>query len=242
MPAETQPSKASQPVLVMSEPTSAPGYLLDNDQADFDAFLRYLEPKLSKRTVSDYGQNLKLWRKLLNGDLSPDNIQKSLETFDYARAIHMRTCLFNYGQYRLTLNDPTIATQLAKTQYDPQPPAEEKDKKIISEKEAAMYHTAAQKLCEEKKRVGIWIELCLLGVKPGQIATIKILNKSTIQDDKKKIKIPDWLQTAMATISERQWRLNRKTIHKEVAQYETFPSLLNTATRYRNGLDSLHES
>lgn len=247
MPAETQPIKASQAVPVMSEPTSAPGYLasgylIDNDQADIDAFLVYLEPKLSKRTISDYSQNLKLWRKLLNGDLSPDNIQKSLETFDYARAIHMRTCLFNYGQYRLTVNDPTIATQLAKTQYDPQPPADEKDKKIISEKEAEIYHTIAQKLCAEGKRAGILIELCLLGVKPGQIASIKILNKSTIQDDKRKIKIPEWLHTAMATISERQWRLNRKTIHKEVAQYETFPSLLNTATRYRNGLDSLHES
>lgn len=241
MPAEPPPIKASQTVLVMSEPTSAPGYLIDNDQADFDAFLTYLEPKLSKRTLADYGQNLKLWRKLLNGDLSPDNIQKSLESFDYARAIHMRTCLFNYGQFRLTLNDTTIATNLARMQYDPQPPADEKDKKIISEKEAEMYHTAAKKLCEEKKRAGIWIELCLLGVKPGQIASIKILNKSTIQDDKKKIKIPEWLQAAIATIPEKQWRLNRKTIHKEVAQYETSPSLLNTATRYRRGLDSLGE-
>lgn len=240
-PAKVLPIKENQVEIVSSERTILSGYLTNNDQADFDAFLTYLEPKLSKRTIGDYGQNLKLWRKLLNGDLAPDNILKSLESFDYARAIHMRTGLFTYGQYRLTLNDPMIATNLAKTQYDPQPPADEKDKKIISEKEAEMYHTAAQKLCEEGKRAGIWIELCLLGVKPGQIASITILNKSTIQDDKKKIKIPEWLQTAIATIPEKQWRLNRKTIHKEVAQYETSPSLLNTATRYRSGLDSLRE-
>jgi len=77
----------------------------------------------------------------------------------------------------------------------------------------------------------------LLGVKPSQIEKLQLLNKSTVQNDKKKIKISEWLSKALNAIPEAEWRLGRKTIHKEVSGYETTPTLLNSAARSGSNLD-----
>jgi len=229
--AEPEPPKfqpePEHPALIPTTAISL-SYLADDDQSDFDAFLTYLEPRLSKRSIADYGQDLKALKRHLNGDISEASIQKVLKSFEYHRAMRLKATLFNYGQYRLTQGDPFIATITARLTFQPEEP-KETEKKTLSPKEIEMYHQIARRLCEEKKREGIWIELLLLGVKPSKIEGVKILNKSTVQDEKKKVKIPDWLHRAFTVIPEQQWRLGRKTIHKEVSHYEITPALLNTA-------------
>ena len=222
-------------------------YLIKNDASDFSGYLHFLEATgKTRRTRSEYGIDLRQWGRKLEGEISIAKINSILKSFGTEnkpyRAIRMRNVLKSYATYRNFHGDSKLLIVLTTSLslYNPVIPRKKKREKPtdnLSEKEREIYWDLAKDLAKDGKREGIWIGLLLVGISPAAIQEAKFINKSTLPHQlwgkEKEAKIEKWLYDACQSIPEENWRLGRRTIHKEVAKYEVSPRALNNFARSR---------
>lgn len=243
LPKEEEPDQEEEPYL--------PCYLVDGTGEDYTNFLEHLKQEgKTKGTQAEYGVNLRHWRvalnKLSNGhsQLSIEHLNDILQSVSSVKALRMKYSLSAYAKYRRKQGDPRLFALLTEHAEDIFTPSRAVDPKQerhpndrLTKEEMDSYEDLGRYLCQKGRREGIWVSLCLLGVKPCEVKELAFPNKSSVgfmrRGKPRVIKIPHWLYKAMQAIPEEKWRLNRRVIYRDVSALGANPNVLNAAARAR---------
>lgn len=227
-----------------------PCYLIDGDDNDYAVFCEHLRASGKARgTQHEYSVVLRRWRKAFeaqrNGhmpDLSVDLLNRIFAGQKDSVALQMKYTLSAYAHYRQHIGDPRLLYLLTVHKSELHAPTPKTVKRPtrkstdnLSEAEAQNYEDLGRYLIKQDKREGIWLLLCLWGVKPSEIKEIEFPNKSNIGfvrgNQVVKIPVPKWFMDACLTFP--NWRLNRQNIHKGLMTLEVAPRVLNAVAKRR---------
>lgn len=226
-------------------PAFAPYLTADNGAGDTDLgmYLHYLKSSgKTKKTITEYGIDLRLWKTHLHGELTIEQINTVLKAFNAWRSQRMKYVLNSYAKYRNFHGDQKLLILLSTAIALHKPKIIHSDRKPtdrLNRKEAETYRAQAQVLCKDGKRHGIWIALLLLGVPSGSLYAIELINKSTVRFLRRgqtiEAKIGKWLYDAMTTIPEDQWRVKRHWLQQELkTKYQVTGRALNSGRKLLN--------
>lgn len=209
-------------------------YIEDDNLDDLDLFLLWLKDEgRSSRYIYETKLNLRKWKAALDGQIdNPVQIQRTINE-NPARARLLFSALKKYGKYRNLMGDPRLLIVLAAADFTF--PAYKPNPKTLSRNEIRMIRSTARDLCLEADRVGIWMGLSMIGIKPSEVKGLEYSSngKSAVKIQRGgrmvKLDAPDWLTRAMHNIPDESWRLGRHSIHRGVLEYGT-----NSQTIYRS--------
>ncbi|MEE4357090.1 MAG: hypothetical protein V2I97_11530 [Desulfococcaceae bacterium] len=234
------PGSLSEPVFHL--PAKFPAsFLVENLTSDLGGFLDFLKNgKYSRETLACYSLDIRLWNQKLEGCLSAEKIKDILHLFKSpTRRSRMLSALKTYGKYRLLYGDHRV-TVILSTSHDIKNTIQSpKPKKILPKEITQTYLLQAENLCRTGDRTGIWMALCLYGFKPSEFPRIKLIETSGNRMNQLEVRrrggnihniaVPAWLYKAVSELPKKKVGADRRTIHKGLRCYGTFPTQLYNA-------------
>lgn len=237
----TEPDPIPEPATYL--PAKFPeSYLVEGLASDLGGFLDFLKnSNCSKETMACYSLDIRFWHQEIKGDLNPEKIKDILHRIkSSARRNRMLTALKTYGKYRLIFGDHRIIMILSTSLDIRKIKQTAKPKETLPKEMTELYKLQAENLCRAGDRTGVWMALCLYGFKPSEFPRIKLVETSGSRMNRLEIvrsgnklhtaSIPAWLfRSLSADLPRKKWGADRRTVHKGLQQYGTYPRQLYNA-------------